>query len=107
VHLLFQQFNPNDWEGRAKMKKDRKPTPHRSKHPMGWPLYLDLKEFQALSGLPYRSLEKLVATGRLPHIVVGKSRLIHRTELLRIHILVNQFPKNQKSKQKEVKNDDQ
>lgn len=75
------------------MKKVRKNTLNKSGDTANQPLYLDLKEFQALSGLPYRSIEVMLDTKRLPHVVVGKRRLIHRSVLLRLDSFINATPK--------------
>jgi hypothetical protein len=71
------------------MKKIRKLTANNGGHPTAQPMYLDLKEFQALSGLPYRSLELMIESKQLPHVVIGKKRLIHHAELLRLESLIS------------------
>ncbi len=47
-------------------------------------LFLDIRKFQTMSGIPFAALERLIRCGKLKMIAIGRRRLIHRDELGRL-----------------------
>lgn len=89
------------------MVVNRNHSPQVDMQSKNCPLYVDLKEFQALSGLPFRSIERLIESKRLNAVVVGKKRLIHRSELKRLESLVGSGGSPLTTSNQEVANDNQ